>query len=269
CRTNKTCWTDRKVPPFAFDSSRNVLWLVEDGKIKRLIPAHVTHSDDVRYGACGVQFDASRQIMAAVSHTFWTQTLGKTRLDPLCNQCVDVTHKGKTVQVPIKDKCLVCESSHVDLSLPAFTMLDSRVKARLEGAVYEIVECDGNTTLFPASISVWPRSMTIGVTLSFVAFVLAATAATTYLGIRHYMTGKEWEIPFEQVQMEEQIGQGSFGVVFRAYRYGPVAVKQLFAAKPQPSQRRAFRNEIRLLKSLRHTNVLGLLGVVTEPKLAI
>lgn len=59
--------------------------------------------------------------------------------------------------MPIKDKCLVCESSHVDLSLPAFTMLDSRVKARLEGAVYEIVECDGNTTLFPASISVWPR----------------------------------------------------------------------------------------------------------------
>lgn len=65
-------------------------------QIKRLILADVTHSDDVRHGACGTQFDASRQIMAAVSHTFWTQTVGNTRLDPLCNQCIDVTHNGKT-----------------------------------------------------------------------------------------------------------------------------------------------------------------------------
>ncbi|KAH7714171.1 RAF protein [Aphelenchoides avenae] len=207
--------------------------------------------------------------MAAVSHTFWTQTVGNTRLDPLCNQCIDVTHNGKTIQVPIQDKCLSCDPDRVDLSRPAFAMLGDPDKGRLEGAVYEIVDCDGNTTLFASSISVWPRRMTFGLTLSFVAFILAATAALAYLGVKHYMTGKEWEIPFEQVQMEEQIGQGSFGVVFRAYRYGPVAVKQLFAAKPPPSQRRAFRNEIRLLKSLRHTNVLGLLGIVTEPKLAI
>lgn len=46
-------------------------------------------------------------------------------------------------------------------------------------------------------------------------------------------------------------------------------MKQLYAAKPNQAERKEFENEIRLLKSLRHTNVLSLLGVVTKPKLAI
>lgn len=50
---------------------------------------------------------------------------------------------------------------------------------------------------------------------------------------------------------------------------GFVAVKKLYAANPGPAERKALENEIRLLKSLHHSNVLTLLGVVTKPHLAI
>lgn len=50
---------------------------------------------------------------------------------------------------------------------------------------------------------------------------------------------------------------------------GPVAVKQVDNPQSAIADIRTFKNEIRLLKSLHHTNVLSLRGVVRKPRLAI
>ncbi|KAH7673153.1 RAF protein, partial [Aphelenchoides avenae] len=100
------------------------------------------------------------------------------------------------------------------------------------------------------------------ITVAMIVFLI-------YGRFRQVRARQEWEIPYKQLHIEEKIGQGMYGVVYRAYRYGPVAVKQLYMAHPSPSVRRSLENEIQLLKSLRHSNVLNLLGVVTRPQLAI
>ncbi|KAH7697797.1 RAF protein, partial [Aphelenchoides avenae] len=105
--------------------------------------------------------------------------------------------------------------------------------------------------------------------LVIVMVMVAMLVSLIYGRCRQVRARREWEIPYKQLHIEQKIGQGMYGVVFRAYRYGPVAVKQLYMAHPSPSVRRSLENEIRLLKSLRHSNVLSLLGVVTRPQLAI
>ena len=56
--------------------------------------AEFTYYNDVGYGACGTQIDASSQLLAAVSHTQWTSA--NPNADPLCQKCVRVDYNGKT-----------------------------------------------------------------------------------------------------------------------------------------------------------------------------
>lgn len=80
---------------------------------------------------------------------------------------------------------------------------------------------------------------------------------------------EDWEISHDMVTFKEQIGNGSFGTVYKAHYFGPVAVKKLNIGNPGPVQLAAFKNEVSVLKKARHGNVLNFLGVIREPELAI
>ena len=57
----------------------------------------------------------------------------------------------------------------------------------------------------------------------------------------------DWEIKFSAIEAldpEHPIGTGSFGTVYKAYWYGPVAVKKLNVLEPTDEQTRSFKNEV-------------------------
>ncbi len=65
-------------------------------------------------------------------------------------------------------------------------------------------------------------------------------------------TIEDWEIPAKDILLyKKNIGQGSFGTVYRGYWHGPVAVKTLNVKNPSPEQIEAFRNEVALLRKTR------------------
>ena len=82
-----------------------------------------------------------------------------------------------------------------------------------------------------------------------------------------------WEIPINQIKINEnhKIGSGAFGIVHqgRDFYHGIVAIKFLNVQNPTPSQIRSFRNEVAILKSTRHDNILLFIGCILKPKLAI
>lgn len=82
-----------------------------------------------------------------------------------------------------------------------------------------------------------------------------------------------WEIPATRIQINKQfkIGTGSFGVVHKGtdFYHGVVAVKFLNVNNPSPEQIKAFKNEVAILKSTRHDNVLLFIGCFLSDQLAI
>lgn len=80
---------------------------------------------------------------------------------------------------------------------------------------------------------------------------------------------EDWAIKYEKVVFREKIGNGSFGTVWKADYFGPVAVKKLNISAPTPELLAAFKNEVAVLKKARHGNVLNFMGVILEPELAI
>ncbi|HEX6340564.1 cysteine/serine endopeptidase inhibitor [Umezawaea sp.] len=81
-----------------------------------------TYYDAVGFGACGTPIDARTELLVAVPAAYWTSA--NPNDDPLCRGVsVQVTHNGRTVTAPVRDKCAGCGSTHVDLSAPAFSSL--------------------------------------------------------------------------------------------------------------------------------------------------
>lgn len=82
-----------------------------------------------------------------------------------------------------------------------------------------------------------------------------------------------WEIPATRIKIHKhfKLGHGSFGVVHKGtdFYHGVVAVKFLNVAKPTPSQVAAFKNEVAILKSTRHDNILLFIGCFLSDQLAI
>ncbi|KAL6047159.1 ptk6 protein tyrosine kinase [Balamuthia mandrillaris] len=74
-----------------------------------------------------------------------------------------------------------------------------------------------------------------------------------------------WEIPFEELEFEEEVGKGAFSVVWKgSWRDSEVAIKQLNIKRAEDIE--AFKAEADLMKRLRpHANVVALMGVCIEP----
>lgn len=84
------------------------------------------------------------------------------------------------------------------------------------------------------------------------------------------------EIPFNSVQVTNKIGTGAYGYVHKALisnensnSFGIVAIKFLNVKNPTPYQVQLFRNEIAVLKSSKHENILSFVGCILQPYLAI
>ncbi|KAE9547469.1 hypothetical protein FO519_009319 [Halicephalobus sp. NKZ332] len=100
---------------------------------------HFTYYNDKGTGACGGYLDASSEMLVAVSYEWFTSP--NPNNDPLCNYCLKVDYKWKSIKVPIKDKCPSCAKDHMDLSLPAFTALEDPNVGNAYGATFTFVEC--------------------------------------------------------------------------------------------------------------------------------
>lgn len=76
----------------------------------------------------------------------------------------------------------------------------------------------------------------------------------------------EWEIPWEDLQIGERIGIGSYGEVYRADWNGTeVAVKKFLAQDFSGDALVQFRYEVEIMLRLRHPNVVLFMGAVTRP----
>jgi serine/threonine protein kinase len=77
---------------------------------------------------------------------------------------------------------------------------------------------------------------------------------------------EEWEIQPDEVVLGPRIGIGSFGEVYRGiWRQTDVAVKRLLDQEVSPQMLEEFRQEICIMKRLRHPHVVQFLGAVTQP----
>ncbi|KAJ8767282.1 hypothetical protein K2173_017326 [Erythroxylum novogranatense] len=77
----------------------------------------------------------------------------------------------------------------------------------------------------------------------------------------------DYEILWEDLTFGEQIGQGSCGTVYHALWFGSdVAVKVLSKQEYSDDAIFSFRQEVSLMKRLRHPNVLLFMGAVTSPQ---
>ncbi|KAK1279768.1 Serine/threonine-protein kinase EDR1 [Acorus gramineus] len=93
----------------------------------------------------------------------------------------------------------------------------------------------------------------------------------------------EWEIQWEEITMGERIGLGSYGEVYRGDWHGTevcgilgmsrskeVAIKKFLDQDISGDALEEFRSEVRIMKRLRHPNVVLFMGAVTRaPNLSI
>ncbi|XP_009769085.1 putative serine/threonine-protein kinase SIS8 isoform X2 [Nicotiana tabacum] len=74
------------------------------------------------------------------------------------------------------------------------------------------------------------------------------------------------EIPFEDITLGERIGLGSYGEVYRGDWHGTeVAVKKFIDQDITGESLEEFKSEVRIMKRLRHPNVVLFMGAVTRP----
>lgn len=82
---------------------------------------------------------------------------------------------------------------------------------------------------------------------------------------------REWEIPYDDLQMGEVIGTGRFGTVCRGYWHGDVAIKLLnMDALNDEKVLDQFKTEVSTFRKTRHENLVLFMGACMKPpRLAI
>ncbi|GMH28548.1 hypothetical protein Nepgr_030391 [Nepenthes gracilis] len=77
----------------------------------------------------------------------------------------------------------------------------------------------------------------------------------------------DYEILWEDLTIGEQVGQGSCGTVYHGLWYGSdVAIKVFSKQEYSEDALLSFRQEVSLMKRLRHPNILLFMGAVTSPQ---
>ncbi|XP_028967615.1 kinase suppressor of Ras 1 [Galendromus occidentalis] len=88
------------------------------------------------------------------------------------------------------------------------------------------------------------------------------------------LSSREWDIPLDEVVLEERLGEGQFGVVYRGNWHGAVAVKMLNMETASPRRQAGimatFEQEVANFRKTRHENLVLFMGAcVKPPNLAI
>jgi len=106
----------------------------------QMINGDFTYYDDAGYGACGSYLNANTEKLVAISYQWFTSP--NPNNDPVCkNTCVQVNYGGKSITLPVKDKCMGCSSQHIDLSKPAFEYFAPPSVGHVYGAQWKFVHC--------------------------------------------------------------------------------------------------------------------------------
>ncbi|EAZ20878.1 hypothetical protein OsJ_36516 [Oryza sativa Japonica Group] len=94
-----------------------------------------------------------------------------------------------------------------------------------------------------------------------------STNSSALYKVDHEADCLDYEILWEDLVIGEQIGQGSCGTVYHALWYGSdVAVKVFSKQEYSEEVIQTFRQEVSLMKKLRHPNILLFMGAVTSPQ---
>ncbi|MFF0066948.1 cysteine/serine endopeptidase inhibitor [Streptomyces sp. NPDC005279] len=104
------------------------------GKVRQ---GKATYYNEAGTGACGEPLDAATQMLVAVSPKWWKAA--NPNNDPLCKVKVRLTFRGKTITVPVRDKCMECGPKHIDLSQPAFAKLANPSKGVIRKVTWKFV----------------------------------------------------------------------------------------------------------------------------------
>jgi tRNA A-37 threonylcarbamoyl transferase component Bud32 len=87
-----------------------------------------------------------------------------------------------------------------------------------------------------------------------------------YWRLRHHRQRDEWEIPYSEVDLGDPLGQGGYGSVYKSeWRGTQVAVKVLTDGRVTKEMERNFHDEVSIMSSLRHPNVVLFMGACTKP----
>ncbi|XP_044286426.1 kinase suppressor of Ras 1 isoform X2 [Varanus komodoensis] len=76
---------------------------------------------------------------------------------------------------------------------------------------------------------------------------------------------QEWDIPFEQVDLGEPIGQGRWGKVYRGRWHGEVAIRLLEIDGNNQDHLKLFKKEVMNYRQTRHENVVLFMGACMNP----
>nr|DBA33339.1 TPA: hypothetical protein GDO54_001038 [Pyxicephalus adspersus] len=76
---------------------------------------------------------------------------------------------------------------------------------------------------------------------------------------------QEWDIPFEQIELEELIGQGRWGKVYKGKWHGEVAIRLLEIDGNNQDHLKLFKKEVMNYRQTRHENVVLFMGACMHP----
>lgn len=80
------------------------------------------------------------------------------------------------------------------------------------------------------------------------------------------LTSREWDIPYDELKIEEEIGTGRFGTVFKGQWHGYVAVKRQHLTNLDDKQAiEAFQKEVATFRKTRHENLVLFMGACMKP----
>lgn len=76
---------------------------------------------------------------------------------------------------------------------------------------------------------------------------------------------REWDVPFEQLELGELIGKGRWGKVCRGRWHGEVAVRLLEIDGNNQEHLKLFKKEVMNYRQTRHENVVLFMGACMNP----